>query len=206
MKKLGCIIVLFVISVTYLLFGFSKPNTIHLENNKPKKKIVYIQPLGDVKYDYLKLVKTSVESFYHFDCVINKSKPLTEDLMVNSKTRYSADKILEKFDSQENYLILTEKDIATPKGNIPEWGVLGLGYRPGTVCVVSTFRMKRNVNELVIKDRLIKVALHEIGHNLGLDHCDNDRHCMMNDAKGTIKQLDIEKIWLCDKCKKLINM
>jgi len=65
--------------------------------------------------------------------------------------------------------------------------------------------MKKNVNETIIKDRLIKVALHEIGHNLGLDHCDNNIHCLMNDARGTIKQVDNEKIWLCDKCWKTIK-
>ena len=198
MKKLGCFVLILIVGVSYLLFGF-------VNSNVKSKKVVYIQPLGDVKYDYLKLVKENVESFYHFDCIIKKSKSLTEDLMVKTKTRYSADKILEKFESNDNCLVLTEKDIATPKGNIPEWGVLGLGYRPGTVCVVSTFRMKKNVNESIIKDRLIKVALHEIGHNLGLDHCDNNIHCLMNDARGTIKQVDNEKIWLCDKCWKTIK-
>ena len=198
MKKLGCFVLILIVGVSYLLFGF-------VNSNVKSKKVVYIQPLGDVKYDYLKLVKSSVESFYHFDCIIKKSRPLTEDLMVKTKTRYSADKILEKFESNDNCLVLTEKDIARSKGDIPEWGVLGLGYRPGTVCVVSTFRMKKNVNETIIKDRLIKVALHEIGHNLGLDHCDNNIHCLMNDARGTIKQVDNEKIWLCDKCWKTIK-
>jgi len=48
------------------------------------------------------------------------------------------------------------------------------------------------------------VALHEIGHNLGLPHCENDKKCMMNDARGTIKQVDAEKVWLCEKCKNQI--
>lgn len=198
MKKLGCFVLILIAGISYLLFGF-------VNSNVKSKKIIYIQPLGVVKYEYLKLVEKSVESFYHFECVIKKSVPFTDDLLVKSKTRFSADKILEKFDSNDNCLVLTEKDIATPKGDIPEWGVLGLGYRPGTVCVVSTFRMKKNVSESVINDRLIKVALHEIGHNLGLDHCDNNIHCLMNDAKGTIKQVDNEKIWLCDKCWNIIK-
>jgi len=93
MKKLGILITLVVI-----LFGFT-----------PKNKVVYIQPLGDVKPEYLKLVKEGVESFYHFQCVIKKPIPLTNDLLVNSKTRYSADKILSKFNNQQNYLVLTLK-------------------------------------------------------------------------------------------------
>jgi len=175
--------------------------------NKPvvNTKVIYIQPLGNVKLQYLEIVKNSVESFYGFKCIIKNQIPLTNDILASSKTRYEASKILEKFNTTENLLILTEKDIACQKNQYPEWGILGLGYRPGTTCVVSTFRMKRNVTESVIIDRLKKVALHEIGHNLGLEHCTNDIHCMMNDANGTIKQVDNEKIWLCDKCWKIIK-
>jgi len=28
----------------------------------------------------------------------------------------------------------------------------------------------------------------------------------MNDANGTIKQVDREKMWLCDRCKQIIGM
>lgn len=170
------------------------------------KKVVMILPLGDVKPEYLKLVKNSVESFYGFECVIKPKVNLTNDLLTKSKTRYSADKILDKFKTKENLLIITEKDIATKKGNYEEWGILGLGQRPGNTCVISTFRMKKNVSVEVLYDRLEKVSLHEIGHNLGLGHCDYHIECLMNDARGTIRQVDREKKWLCQKCHNLIKL
>lgn len=170
------------------------------------KKIVMILPLGDVKPEYLKLVKNSVESFYGFECVIKPKVNLTNDLLSKSKTRYNADKILNKFKTKENLLIITEKDIATKKGNYEEWGILGLGQRPGNTCVISTFRMKKNVSVEVLYDRLEKVSLHEIGHNLGLGHCDYHIECLMNDARGTIRQVDREKKWLCQKCHNLIKL
>ena len=102
-------------------------------------------------------------------------------------------------------ILLTEKDICYYKDKSrPEYGIFGLGLRPGNTCIISTFRLKRGVTKQKTLERLEKVALHEIGHNLGLEHCEYDKKCMMNDARGTIKQVDAEKVWLCEKCKNRI--
>jgi archaemetzincin len=171
-----------------------------------KDKIVYIQPLGNVEIKYMDHVKKTLNNFYGYKCIVNPRVNLTNDLLSKSKKRYDGLKILKKFNTNRNILIITEKDITTKKGNIDEWGVLGLGFRPGTVCVVSTFRMKRDANEKKILDRLKKVSIHEVGHNMGLDHCKNDIKCMMNDAKGTITQIDREKFYFCEKCKNQIGL
>lgn len=217
MKNTILLISIFLISsLSFLVYQPTKENKSFVKQKiKPSKlvvkkrvnkKIVMILPLGDVKPEYLKLVKNSVESFYGFECVIKPKVNLTNDLLSKSKKRYNADKILQKFNSNNNLLIITEKDIATKKGNYEEWGILGLGQRPGNTCVISTFRMKKNVSVKVLYDRLEKVSLHEIGHNIGLDHCDYHIECLMNDARGTIRQVDREKKWLCQKCRNLIKL
>ena len=166
-----------------------------------KDRTIYIQPLGNVNSESLKYLKKSVEDFYGYKCVIKTKLELTIDILSNSKTRYEASKILAKYNSNSNLLLITEKDIAHKKSTqFPEWGIFGLGLRSGKTCVVSTFRLKRKVPKSQILIRLKKVALHEIGHNLGLSHCTNNKEFMMNDADGTIKQVDREKIWFCEKC------
>lgn len=171
-----------------------------------KPKTIYILPLGDVNKEYMDYIKTSVKNFYGYDCVIESKLNLTNDILAGSKTRYEAGKILKKYNSKENVLLITEKDIAHRKSSeFPEWGIFGLGYRPGSTCVISTFRLKKNVSKAKLLDRLKKVTLHEIGHNLGLEHCTNNKECLMNDADGTVKQVDKEKIWFCLKCSKEIR-
>ena len=172
---------------------------------KPVSKI-NIQPLGEVSPEYINLVKKSVKSFYGYDCVVLPKKEITKDMLSPIKKRIDADKALINNLSFDNLLIITEKDICCKKDvKNSEWGIFGLGLRPGKICIISTFRLHKNVSKQKTLERLEKVALHEIGHNLGLDHCINNKKCMMNDACGTIKQVDNEKVWFCEKCMKQIK-
>ncbi len=188
---------------TCLIYGLILFTTIV---SAQRKAPIYIQPLGKVNTTTIHKVKKSMELFYHRSCEIKPMVNFTPDILADSKTRYEAGNILRKFSSNKNVLIITEKDIATAKGNIKEWGVFGFGYRPGSTCVISTYRLKRKVVNAQFIDRLNKVAIHEIGHNIGLPHCTSgNKHCLMNDAGGTIAQVDNEQILFCNKCNSLIK-
>lgn len=174
------------------------------QNNKTKASI-NIQTLGSVNQSCVNEVKKTLESFYGVKAIIKSGLELSDDILSPSKTRYDASKILHKYNSNELLLILTEKDITHKKDKNPEWGIFGLGFCPGKTCVISTFRLYKNANQDKMIERLSKVAVHEIGHNMGLDHCINNDKCLMNDAGGTIKQVDNERIWFCDRCKNLLK-
>lgn len=188
MKKLLLIIPITLIVLTG--FYFIKPTT-----------KINIQPLGAVSPEYISQVKKSIKSFYGYDCIVNNKIEVTSDILSKITKRVEANKLLKKYNSPKNTLIITEKDICHFKDKLrPEYGILGLGLKPGKICVISVFRLKRGASNQKTLERLEKVALHEIGHNLGLNHCINDKECMMNDACGTIKQVDNEKVWFCKKC------
>jgi archaemetzincin len=172
---------------------------------KPVTKI-NIQPLGAVSPVYINQIKKSVKSFYGYDCVVKPKKEITKDMLSRVTKRIDAKKALRSNLSFDNLLIITEKDICYNKNKSnPEWGIFGLGSQPGRTCIVSTFKLKREVSQQKTLERLEKVALHEIGHNLGLNHCENNKECMMSAANGTIKQVDNEKVWFCEKCREQIK-
>lgn len=173
----------------------------------PKEPIVInIQPLGKVSNEYIAQVKKSVKTFYGYECKILTSKKITNNMLSKVTKRIDANKALRTNETNGNLLYITEKDICHFKDkNRPEYGVFGLGLISGKTCIVSTFRLKRGVTTKKTLERLEKVALHEIGHNLGLNHCENDKRCMMSAAKGTIKQVDYGNVWFCGKCKEQLK-
>jgi archaemetzincin len=177
-----------------------------LELTPTPVKTIIIQPLGDVLPEYIALVKKSTKSFYGYNCVVKSKKEIVKDMLTRFTKRIDAKKALMSNKSNNYLLLLTEKDICHFKDkNRPEYGIYGLGAINGKTCIISTFRLQRGVSKYKALERLEKVVLHEIGHNLGLKHCVNNKICMMNDAKGTIKQVDQEKVWLCEKCWNLIK-
>jgi archaemetzincin len=164
-------------------------------------KTVYIQPLGNVQGRHIKDVEQVIRSFYGFECVVLPAAAHNELLCAKSHKRYDATKILNWFLSVRHHiLVITEKDIAHYKSSAhPEWGILGLGKKPGKICVVSTYRMGK---EEEVSERLKKVTVHELGHNFSLDHCTNDTTCIMRAADGKIQQIDQVKLQFCKSCKR----
>lgn len=154
----------------------------------------------------VEFIKQETEQFYHCKVIILKPVALPRFAFYAPRNRYKADSLL---DYQKRLVTsnidaiagLTHKDISTSKDAIPDWGVFGLGMCPGQACVISTYRLSNaSKTRAQLKERLVKVVLHEIGHNMGLPHCTNDIQCLMNDAGGTIKQVDQERKWLCKTC------
>jgi archaemetzincin len=173
------------------------------------KPVVILQPLEFTDSAALLQLKDSVEQFYDVTVYINSNKSFPGDLFYKPRNRYRADRIIHWLrmnmpDSVRTIVGITSKDVSTTKTNAYDYGVMGLGYRPGNACVVSTFRPAKTAkNKKHLQERLYKLVIHEMGHNFGLPHCSNEA-CFMVDAEGQMK-LDNER-FLCDSCKRSLKL
>jgi archaemetzincin len=166
------------------------------------ERVIVIQPLGEFKSSHSKDLLTGLKVFKN-QVYIKQSIEIPKSFYVHHRKRYRADsiiKFLRQLHGKDTLTVgITDYDISTTKNGIQDWGVMGLGYRPGKSCVVSTFRLhKRNM-----KEQFCKVVLHEIGHTFGLPHCE-DKTCLMRDAEGG-NPLNEEKDF-CKQCKERLKL
>ena len=156
----------------------SPPSTKTIKSTK--SRTLLLQPMSDspnAAVHYLQKKMTPI-----FDSVVIMANTnLPDAAFYKPRKRYRADSLIrflrEGHSDTEVVLGLTQKDISTTKGAIPDWGIMGLAYQPGTSCVVSTFRLKGS------NENLFKVAIHELAHTEGLPHC-KTKYCYLRDAEG----------------------
>lgn len=172
----------------------------------PAARRIFLQPLGaDAPQADAARVRSALMAVYGIPVAILPARPLPERAFYPARHRYRADRLLVDLGSllpSDGSMILglTSADISTTKGQVADWGVLGLARTGGTAGIVSSFRCKAGArNAAHVLERLAKVAVHEAGHCLGLSHCPTTG-CVMHDAEGTISNVDASND-VCDVCR-----
>lgn len=174
----------------------------------PPESYVHIdlQPFGDFTQKEANQLKEELEKhlvpIYLSEIEVLPKKDIPASCLYKPRNRYWAGNIL-GFLKQQNQgsdfvtIGLTHRDISTSIHGNYNYGIMGLSFRPGNACVVSTFRLKR-------KDDLWKVTTHEFLHSRGLPHCKKDNpKCLMQDAHG--KNTFYMKNGLCQDCQKSLK-
>lgn len=190
-----------------ILFFFLSLFATGTQRAKPPLKIAVLY-FSSIDENLRKELLKNISATYN--CTVTEIKGiavLPAAAYYKPRNRYRAPALLEylnKISGSDKVIGITVKDISTTSKGFYDWGVMGLANCPGRSCVISSYRM-RTTNKKLFEDRFIKVALHELGHTIGLPHCTYSKTCFMEAAEGTIKSVDRESRFLCTNCKKLIN-
>jgi archaemetzincin len=86
--------------------------------------------------------------------------------------------------------------------------VLGEANEGGRYALASLYRLGRATDRLPasmdqIIERLVKVAIHELGHLFNMGHCLN-KHCLMH-YSGNLADLDVTSLAFCDYCSEFLT-
>lgn len=165
---------------------------------------IYIIEVGEVNnLDWDKLILGLQKIF---DLRVKKIGPIdAPDFSFNvEKNQYNVEKILLdlqkiEFEDLEKILAVTDKDLYVLEYNY----IFGQGDCPGRQSIVSVFRL-RDKDRNLFEERVLKEAIHELGHNFGLSHCLNKK-CPMHFSNNVL-DTDLKGIELCEKCNNLLKM
>lgn len=161
---------------------------------------IEIIPIGDINNKVLYDVAKGIEDFYGYKCIISKKHIQLNNIKSITPDKYDADKILNEITSTTHYLVISSYDVIDLISGTYEYSIWGMANCPGRAAVVSTYNLKTD-DETLFTNRVIKVCLHEIGHNIGLKHCTNNTYrCIMHEVIRGTKELDAQNAWFCEKC------
>ena len=176
------------------LFCFFIITSCNINPDNIGKKNVLIIPLNDgINQSYMDSALNMLKNKFPEVNIIIGEKRKVPKRCFNGK-RYRADSILLfldkiKPDSIYKVIGLTSSDISVTRTLIrngkkkvyKDYGIMGLGRKPGSVCLVSSYRIPKIEN-------FAKTTVHEFMHTLGVPHCKH-KNCIMQDGNGTAKNM-----------------
>lgn len=133
-----------------------------------------------------------------------EAMPLPEDALEVPTGKYRADGLLGKLKHRRpgrgvHRLGITEADVS-----IEDWNfVFGLAEMPGSTAIMSLAKLRprrsSRESDALLRDRAVKIAVHELGHTFGFRHCGDER-CVMCYTE-TAAGVDVTEETFCAKCR-----
>lgn len=189
------------ISLAFVLHGCKQQERNFLQASK---KPIGLQPIGNIDTAISNFLAHAIDSFFGRAVIILPAIP-------TGSGHYDADSLLTELGKSvgKKYAAIT----AITHGALYERmrsdnmeymkPILGFGLLPGNVSVASDERLVPASGREVM-ERLKKIVLHEMGHNLGLQHCP-ERHCLMSSANGHPSVLHEAGNSYCPACRKRLK-
>ncbi len=153
--------------------------------------MILIQPFESTGSKVEKLYKD-----FPFDHEELDMKEDIEEAYSEKRDQYDAYEYLslcDKTGKDNNKIVLgiTDVDLFVPRLNF----VFGLAQKNGYGCIISTNRLGEGK---LLTERMLKEAVHEIGHVVGLEHCLNN-NCVMY-FSNSLSDTDRKSGWFCEDC------
>jgi len=152
-----------------------------------------LQPIGEIDPVHLKILTGSFLGELGLRALILPGLARPDYAFDKRRIQYDAGMIINRLEAMEfkgcdAVIALMDADLFIPVFSF----VLGEARIGGNRALVSIFRLQGN------HAGIVKVALHEFGHLMDLDHC-HENACVMRFSKN-IEQLDAISGMFCNYC------
>jgi archaemetzincin len=172
-------------------------------------KPLRLLPIGDVHDGLLPFLQSALQQYLEVRCEI---VPVVVDPSATFHTerrQYHSSQILaamQKFANGESWRVLgvADLDLYIPILTF----VFGEAQTDGECALVSAARLRQEfyglaADQVLLEQRLLKEAIHEIGHTCDLTHCDNYLCAMA--ASHAVEWIDIKGAELCRCCREKLK-
>jgi archaemetzincin len=171
--------------------------------------IIYIQPFGEIAPGILNKVGKAIQKIYGSTYRITPQKELLFNAFFRRRRQWHSATILEKSlninipQDAERILGICDVDLFVENLNF----VFGQADSFHGTALISIFRLRPEYYQLppdqeLFERRVIKEAIHELGHTYGLAHCKNP-DCIMF-FSNTLADTDRKGPGFCEKCSKFM--
>lgn len=170
-----------------------------------EKPVIVLVPIGLVPAELLDHLASSLTSIFGFPCSIAPSLPIPAAIYDQRRGQYKGDDILTllthlEIPQAKRVLGIIDADCYTPGLNF----IFGQARMRGRDAFIALPRLRQSFyglseDETLFQERVLKEAVHELGHTYGLGHCFNPK-CVMH-FSNSLLDTDIKGAELCAQCK-----
>jgi archaemetzincin len=176
-------------------------------NSKSANKII-ISPIGDITPDLLVPIASELNRIFGYPTEVLSLLDDIDFAFQPGRNQYHSTPVLEQLALSApadaiKVLALVEVDLFIPILT----HVYGEAQLGGKACIVSTIRLNegrsyQNTQE-PFQSRIVKEAIHELGHTFNLRHC-REHTCLMHYCRDE-SDVDRKSDQLCRYCKVLLE-
>jgi archaemetzincin len=166
--------------------------------SSPADSHIDLIPMGSIDTTAVSVIAANLQTILGLNTRVLAVQPEPEHAFLARRGQYDAGKILKALttvsDGSRFRLAVVAVDIFTPILTF----VFGESQLGGIAAVISLFRT-RSKNRNTSYDRAAKIAIHEVGHLLGIVHCQTP-DCLMG-FSNNLDKLDALPLRFCDACE-----
>ena len=172
-------------------------------------KIISLMPVGHVDRALLEPLAEGLTRCLRVACSIQPAGLEPEFAFNPMRGQYHSTEILKKIlkgpaSAAWKVLGVTEIDLYIPVLTF----VFGEAQLADGGAVVSAHRLRQEfygmpTSPSLLQERLLKEAIHELGHTYGLRHCP-DFSCVMS-SSNSVERIDLKRVEFCANCAKHVT-